>query len=108
MVENADRDNHYHFLAVILTKRTIALTEKFQKIRENPLDNPQERKQQYQNLFLVSLELDGNKAPQISTSTIKKRELRHIIIFIVRPFRLPAPCNASLVGLTTAPNARFV
>ena len=60
LVENADRNNHYHFLAVILTKRTNALTEKFQKIRENLLDNPKERKQQYQNLFLVSLELDGN------------------------------------------------
>ena len=60
LVENADQNNHYHFLAVILTKRTNALTEKFQKIRENLLDNPKERKQQYQNLFLVSLELDGN------------------------------------------------
>ena len=60
MVENADQNKHYHFLALILTKRINSLTEKFQKIRENLLDNPKERKQQYQNLFLVSLELDGN------------------------------------------------
>ncbi|MDA9719607.1 hypothetical protein N9U60_04380, partial [Betaproteobacteria bacterium] len=59
LVEIADQNNHYHFLAIILTKRTNALTEKFQKIREKLLDNPKERKQQYQNLFLVSLELDG-------------------------------------------------
>ena len=60
LVENADQSQHYHFLALILTKRTNSLTEKFQKIRENLLENPKERKKQYQNLFLVSLELDGN------------------------------------------------
>jgi len=60
LVKNSDQNEHYHFLALILTNRTNSLTEKFQKIRENVLENPKERKRQYQNLFLFSLELDGN------------------------------------------------
>ena len=60
LVEDGDQSQHYHFLALILTNRLDSLTEKFQKIRENLLENPNERKKQYQNLFLVSLELDGN------------------------------------------------
>ncbi|MAF82443.1 MAG: hypothetical protein CMK52_06065 [Proteobacteria bacterium] len=60
LVANSDQNEHYHFLASILTNRTNSLTEKFQKIRENLLYNPKERKNQYQSLFLVSLELDGN------------------------------------------------
>ena len=60
LVENTDQNTQYHLLVVILTKRINALTEKFQKIREDLLENPKEKKQQYQNLFLVSLELDGN------------------------------------------------
>ena len=60
MVEEDDKSQHYHFLALILTNRIDSLTEKFRKIRENLLENPDERRNQYQKLFLVSLELDGN------------------------------------------------
>ena len=60
LVEDVDQNNHYRFLAVIFTKRTNALAEKFQEINKNLIDDLEERKQQYQKLFLVSLELDGN------------------------------------------------
>ena len=60
LVGNSDQNEHYYFLATILTKRINSLTKKFQNIEENLSDNPKERKKQYQNLFLVSLELDGN------------------------------------------------
>ncbi len=60
LVQNSDQNEHYHFLALILTNRTNSLTERFEKIREKVSDNPEERKNQYQDLFLVSLELDGN------------------------------------------------
>ena len=60
LVEKPDQNEHYYLLALILTNRIKALTEKFEKIREDLLDNTKERKQQYQSLFLVSLELDGN------------------------------------------------
>ncbi|MDA9689046.1 FtsW/RodA/SpoVE family cell cycle protein [Betaproteobacteria bacterium] len=71
LVENADQNEHYHFLILILTNRTNSLVEKFQKIREDLLDDPKERKNQYKKLFLVSLELDGNIYSQV-TGEFKK------------------------------------
>ena len=66
LIESSDRSEQQQTLALLIDQRVNNLQKRFKDLEDNLFHNETQREQQYRNLFLISLELDGMLYSQVS------------------------------------------